>query len=75
MTKHCFIDESGTMDHQGVMSVALITLEGVNSAQRLHDQIMTALDSGYLARVKLLKKERKSTHWPRLHYADMSSEQ
>jgi hypothetical protein len=75
MTKHCFIDESGTMDHQGVMSVALITLEGVNSAQRLHDQIMTALDSGYLARMKLLKKERKSAHLPRLHYADMSPEQ
>jgi len=75
MTKHCFIDESGTMDHQGLMSVALITLEGVNSAQRLHDQIMTALAPGYLARVKQLKKERKSTHLPQLHYADMSSEQ
>lgn len=72
MPHHAYIDESGTMDHQGVMSVAMVILEGANSAQRLHDHVMTALNPKYIQLVKQLKKERKPL--PGLHYADMTSE-
>src|SRR5579885_2784329 len=57
------------MDTQGVMSVAMVILEGANSAQRLHDHVMTALNPKYIQLVKQLKRERKPL--PRLHYADM----
>lgn len=60
------------MDHQGVMSVAMVILEGANSAQRLHDHVMTALNPKYSQLVKQLKKDRKPL--PGLHYADMSAE-
>lgn len=76
MPHHAYIDESGTMDHQGVMSVAMIILEGAHSAQRLHDHVMTALNPKYIQLVKRLKKERKPAHeMPYLHFADMSVEQ
>jgi hypothetical protein len=47
------------MDHQGVMSVAMIILEGAHSAQKLHDQVMTALHPKYIELVKQMKKDRK----------------
>lgn len=76
MPPHAYIDESGTMDRQGVMSIAMVILEGANSAQRLHDQVMKALDPKYLDLIRQLKKERKAANfWPQLHFADMSSDQ
>lgn len=57
------------MDTQGVMSVAMVILEGANSAQRLHDHVMTALNPKYIQLLKQLKKDRKPL--PTLHYADM----
>ncbi len=74
MTRHAYLDESGTMDSQSVMSVALIVVEGANSAQKLHDHVMIALNPKYMELLKQLKKDRKSTV-PRLHYADMSLHQ
>lgn len=76
MVNHAYIDESGTMDHQGVMSVAMIILEGAHSAQKLHDQVMTALHPKYIELVKQMKKDRKpSNYLPHLHFADMSDQQ
>jgi len=72
MPHYAYIDESGTMDHQGMMSVAMMILEGANSAQRLHDHVMTALNPKHIQLVKQLKKERKPL--PGLHYADMTVE-
>lgn len=36
MVKHVFIDESGTRETQGLMTVAAVVLDGANSADRLH---------------------------------------
>lgn len=76
MSHHAYIDESGTMDHQGVMSVAMIVLEGANSAQKLHDHVMTALNPKYIQLLKQLKKERTPANkLPNLHFTDMTAEQ
>jgi hypothetical protein len=76
MTHHAYVDESGTMDFQGVMTVAMVVLEGSHSAKRLHEHIMTALNPQYPQLVKQLKKERKSTsELPQLHFADMTGAQ
>lgn len=76
MSFHAYLDESGTMDHQGVMSVAMIILEGANSAQKLHDHVMTALNPKYIQLIKQMKKERKQAKdMPHLHFADMTLDQ
>lgn len=61
------------MDHQGVMSVAMVVLEGANSAQKLHDHVMKDLNPKYIQLLKQLKKEHKRL--PSLHFADMTVEQ
>jgi len=48
MPYHAYVDESGTMDHQGVISVAMIVLEGAHSAQRLHNHVMSALNRRHI---------------------------
>lgn len=64
------------MDHQGLMSVAMIVLEGANSAQKLHDHVMTALNPKYIQLVKQMKQLRKpASVKPHLHFADMTSDQ
>lgn len=73
MPQYAYIDESGTMNHQCVMSVAMVMLQGANSAQRLHDQIMTTLNPDHIRVVNRLKKNRMPL--PSLHFADMTLEQ
>ncbi len=76
MPHFVYIDESGTMDHQGVMSVAAVVFEGAHSAQNLHDQVMKALDPQYYQLVKRLKKERKpANEMPHLHFTELNDDQ
>ena len=39
MAKHCFVDESGTVAHQEIMTVALVMLEGGRTAEKLHPKL------------------------------------
>jgi hypothetical protein len=61
---HAYIDESGTLDHQEVMTVALVVVEGAYSAQSIHKEAIRALNP------KWFTKSRQSTNI-QLHYADM----
>ena len=74
MTHHAYIDESGTMDHQGVMTVALVVLEGKNSAANLQEQLMTLVRPDYVNLMKRLKKERRTIDAPKLHYIDLNEQ-
>ena len=72
MPQYAYIDESGTMDYQEVMTVAMVVFEGVNSAAKLHEHVMAAVNPQYLQLVRKLKKERRQvSEWPNLHFADM----
>lgn len=53
---YAFIDESGTREHQGIMTAAAAVFEGANSADRLHASVMKELNPRYIELVKLLKK-------------------
>ena len=75
MVNHAYIDESGTLDHQGVMTVAMIVLEGARSAQKLHDHVMKALHPKYLQIKKMRNERSHDKYLPYLHFADMSSDQ
>src|ERR1700722_3216115 len=72
MAHHAYIDESGTMDHQGVMTVAMVIFEGAHSAQKLHTQILTALIPNYVQVINKYRKGRRSVGaMPGLHFSDM----
>jgi hypothetical protein len=69
--KYAYIDESGTREYQGVMTVALIVLEGRRTAEKLHEKVMCTLFEDYIEKRKLFKK--KAIHrLPYLHYTEMS---
>ena len=74
MPHYAFIDESGTMDHQDVMTVAAIVFEGEHSIVKLHDHVMRDLNPRYAQLQKQLKKDRKGSKLPRLHFTDMTNE-
>ena len=72
MTKYAYVDESGTREHQKVMTVSLVLFEGRRSAEKLHERIMCTLFDDYLERRRLFKK--KAIHrLPSLHYSEMNS--
>ena len=52
------------------MTVAAVVFEGANSAERLHESAMKALNPKYLELVKELKKERRKL--PSMHFIDMT---
>jgi len=73
MVHHAYIDESGTMDHQGVMTVAAVVFDGAKSAEKLFIQVMRKLNPDYL---KLRTQFKKPCHKPpRLHFTDLSDAQ
>ena len=67
MTRHSYIDESGTKDDQEVMALALIVLEGGFTAAKIHKHLIGSLNPKYLDSKKVGGKLA-------LHYADMSKE-
>ncbi len=69
MTKHSYIDESGTKDDQEVMALALIVLEGGFTAAKIHKHLIASLNPKYVDSKKVGGKAK-----PALHYADMSKE-
>src|SRR5580700_7133557 len=72
MPHYAYIDESGTMDHQDVMTVAAVVFEGAHSAAKLHDHVMRALIPKYGQLLRQLNKGRqKGSKRPRMHFTDM----
>ena len=72
MVHHAFIDESGTREHQGIMTVAAVVLDGAKAAAKLHESVMKELNPKYLELVKERKKQRRKL--PSMHFADMSED-
>lgn len=70
MVHHAYIDESGTLDHQEVMTVAMVVLEGAITGQKIHKEIVTSLYPKYFS-----KKKPKQKIDVFLHYAVMNKEQ
>ncbi len=70
MTRHGFIDESGTKDDHEIMTVALLLLDGAFSAQRLHKQLIKAL---FPQSQKHGRSNDKMSF--QLHYSDMTHDQ
>src|ERR1039457_4937224 len=75
MPHYVFIDESGTMEHQDVMTVAAVVFEGAHSAVNLHDHVMGDLNPNYAQLLKHLKHRRQGSKLPRLHFTDMTDQQ
>lgn len=42
MSHHGYIDESGTLGHQQIMTVALVVLNGARAADKLHVKLAKA---------------------------------
>ncbi len=73
MTHHAYIDESGTEPEHGILTVALVVLEGAGSANKIHLNLSKA---AFKAPKSLKKAE--ITKWyakQKLHYCDMSDQQ
>jgi len=70
MPHHAYIDESGTREHQGIMTVAAVVFEGANSAAKLHESVMKELNPRYFELVKEAKRQRRKL--PSMHYVDLS---
>jgi len=67
MTHHAYIDESGTLDHQEVMTVAMVVLEGSFSAQSIHKEAALKVNPRWFEKSRRALK----VHF---HYADMLKE-
>ncbi len=73
MSKYAFIDESGTMPKDQIMTVALIVVPGKHSASKIHNQIVAAIHPNLKSRSKVRFKQLYDQK--RLHFADMSDAQ
>jgi hypothetical protein len=69
MAYHAYIDESGTMEDQIIMTVAMVVLEGARSGQRLHRRAAEKLFPIPKIRAKSQREEWFAK--VALHYADM----
>src|ERR1700677_3490629 len=70
MTKYAYIDESGTMPEDLIMTVAMLVIDSPRMATKLHLQAARAL---YPSRK--IKGQSKLQEWytlQRLHFADMT---
>jgi len=67
MPHYAYIDESGTMDDQEVMIVAMVVLEGRNSAATILSSALQAVFP------RLQQKKEKTQRTPDLHYARLSN--
>lgn len=70
MTRHGFIDESGTKDDHEIMTVALILFDGAFTAQKLHKSLIQELFANHTK--NSTKRDRRNSG---LHYTDMSNSQ
>lgn len=70
MPHHAYIDESGTRENQEVMTVAAVVFDGANSAARLHESVMQALNPRYMELAKEAKKQRRQL--PLMHFVNLS---
>lgn len=69
MAHHAYIDESGTMDDQEIMTVAMVVLDGAQVAQRLHRRVARVLFPN-----KSIQSKKKLEAWFTqrvLHYVDL----
>jgi hypothetical protein len=71
MTYYGFIDESGTMPRDKIMTVALIILHGKHAANKIHFQLAKLLYSH--SKIKGRGKLERWYNRKELHYADMTS--
>jgi len=70
MAHHAYIDESGTMDHQEVMTVAMVVFDVLNTAEKVH---LAALKEAYPRAVEIVRtRKNKRQPLPPLHYAEIS---
>jgi hypothetical protein len=72
MPHYAYIDESGTLDHQEVMLVALVVFEGKNSAEKIH---LSALKRAFPESAQK-NKDRTNKRQPKLqlHYAELAND-
>jgi hypothetical protein len=73
MAKHAFIDESGTMPDQEIMTVALVIVDGVRTAEKLHPKLARSVFPP--PRVRGLRELERWYADQKLHYAEMNHEQ
>jgi hypothetical protein len=73
MIKHGFIDESGTLADQGVMTVALVLLNGARTAEKLHPKLTKSIYPTHSARG--LKQMEQFYASQELHFAQMNDKQ
>jgi hypothetical protein len=71
MTYYGFIDESGTMPKDKIMTIALVILHGKHAADKVHFHVAKLLYPN-----PKIKGRARLEHWydkQKLHYADMSA--
>ncbi len=70
---HAFIDESGTLQDQEIMTVALVVLDGARSAEKLHLKASKVIFTP--PKTKGLKEREKWFASRTLHFAEMNDDQ
>lgn len=70
---HAFIDESGTLQDQEIMTVALVVLDGARSAEKLHLKASKVIFTRPTTRG--LKEREKWFASRTLHFAEMNDDQ
>lgn len=73
MTKHCFVDESGTMADQHVMTVAVVVLDGARTAEKIHPKLTRAVFAP--PKVRGLKELERWYAAQELHFTEMNESQ
>jgi hypothetical protein len=74
MTNYGFIDESGTHDDQCLMTVGLVILPGIRTAQNIQQKIITHVDEGY-GQARAKRRKERTFVQPKLHFAEMHESQ
>lgn len=72
MSHHGYIDESGTLGHQQIMTVALVVLNGARAADKLHVKLAKATVPN-APKMRGLAELEKWYASQRLHFADMEN--
>lgn len=71
MTKYAYIDESGTMPEDLIMTVALVVIDSQRMATKIHSEIIKALHPD--SRMKGKKRLQEWYEQQEVHFADMTA--